>query len=225
MSERFPLSLRDVRRTFLQGDRRLDVLRGVTLDLRAGEIVALVGQSGSGKSTLLHIAGLLERPDGGDVLVDGRAAGSQSDRERTALRRRFLGFVYQYHHLLPEFSALENVMLPQMLNGLSRAEAKLRAAELLAMVHLKDRADHRPGRLSGGEQQRVAIARAVANAPRVLLADEPTGNLDSETADTVFRQLLALVRETGMAALIATHNHELAARMDRTVHLRDGLLS
>lgn len=225
MSERFPLSLRDVRRTFLQGDRRLDVLRGVKLDLRAGEIVALVGQSGSGKSTLLHIAGLLERPDGGDVLVDGRAAGSQSDRERTALRRRFLGFVYQYHHLLPEFSALENVMLPQMLNGLSRAEAKLRAAELLAMVHLKDRADHRPGRLSGGEQQRVAIARAVANAPRVLLADEPTGNLDSETADTVFRQLLALVRETGMAALIATHNHELAARMDRTVHLRDGQLS
>jgi lipoprotein-releasing system ATP-binding protein len=225
MSERFPLSLRDVRRTFLQGDRRLDVLRGVTLDLRAGEIVALVGQSGSGKSTLLHIAGLLERPDGGDVLVDGRAASSQSDRERTALRRRFLGFVYQYHHLLPEFSALENVMLPQMLNGLSRAEAKLRAAELLAMVHLKDRADHRPGRLSGGEQQRVAIARAVANAPRVLLADEPTGNLDSETADTVFRQLLALVRETGMGALIATHNHELAARMDRTVHLRDGQLS
>ena len=225
MSERFPLSLRDVRRTFLQGDRRLDVLRGVTLDMRAGEIVALVGQSGSGKSTLLHIAGLLERPDGGDVLVDGRAASSQSDRERTALRRRFLGFVYQYHHLLPEFSALENVMLPQMLNGLSRAEAKLRAAELLAMVHLKDRADHRPGRLSGGEQQRVAIARAVANAPRVLLADEPTGNLDSETADTVFRQLLALVRETGMGALIATHNHELAARMDRTVHLRDGQLS
>ena len=225
MSERFPLSLRDVRRTFLQGDRRLDVLRGVTLDLRAGEIVALVGQSGSGKSTLLHIAGLLERPDGGDVLVDGRAAGSQSDRERTALRRRFLGFVYQYHHLLPEFSALENVMLPQMLNGLSRSEAKLRAAELLAMVHLKDRADHRPGRLSGGEQQRVAIARAVANAPRVLLADEPTGNLDSETADAVFRQLLALVRETGMAALIATHNHELAARMDRTVHLRDGQFS
>ena len=225
MSERFPLSLRDVRRTFLQGDRRLDVLRGVTLDLRAGEIVALVGQSGSGKSTLLHIAGLLERPDGGEVLIDGRGAGSQSDRERTALRRRFLGFVYQYHHLLPEFSALENVMLPQMLNGLSRAEAKLRAAELLAMVHLKDRGDHRPGRLSGGEQQRVAIARAVANAPRVLLADEPTGNLDSETADIVFRQLLALVRETGMAALIATHNHELAARMDRTVHLRDGQLS
>lgn len=225
MSERFPLSLRDVRRTFLQGDRRLDVLRGVTLDLRAGEIVALVGQSGSGKSTLLHIAGLLERPDGGDVLVDGRAAGGQSDRERTTLRRRFLGFVYQYHHLLPEFSALENVMLPQMLNGLSRAEARLRAAELLAMVHLKDRGDHRPGRLSGGEQQRVAIARAVANAPRVLLADEPTGNLDSETADAVFRQLLALVRETGMAALIATHNHELAARMDRTVHLRDGQLS
>jgi lipoprotein-releasing system ATP-binding protein len=184
-----------------------------------------VGQSGSGKSTLLHIAGLLERPDGGDVLVDGRAAGSLGDRERTALRRRFLGFVYQYHHLLPEFSALENVMLPQMLNGLSRGEAKLRAAELLAMVNLKDRSDHRPSRLSGGEQQRVAIARAVANAPRVLLADEPTGNLDSETAEIVFRQLMTLVRETGMAALIATHNPELAGRMDRTLHLKEGQLT
>ncbi|MFM8535042.1 MAG: ABC transporter ATP-binding protein, partial [Acidimicrobiia bacterium] len=160
-----------------------------------------------------------------DVLVDGRAAGSLGDRERTTLRRRFLGFVYQYHHLLPEFSALENVMLPQRLNGLSRAEATLRAAELLAMVNLKDRADHRPSRLSGGEQQRVAIARAVANAPRVLLADEPTGNLDSATAEIVFRQLMALVRETGMAALIATHNPELAARMDRTLHLKEGQLT
>ncbi|MCX7362829.1 MAG: ABC transporter ATP-binding protein [Alphaproteobacteria bacterium] len=221
----FPLSLQEIKRTFVQGDRRLDVLRSVSLDLRAGEIVALVGQSGSGKSTLLHIAGLLERPDGGEVVVDGRPAGTQSDSARTTLRRRFLGFVYQYHHLLPEFSALENVMLPQMLNGLSRREARVRAAELLAMVRLKDRGDHRPGRLSGGEQQRVAIARAVANAPRVLLADEPTGNLDSETADTVFRQLLALVRETGMAALIATHNVELAERMDRTVTLKDGVLT
>ena len=220
-----PLSLRDIKRTFIQGDRRLEVLRGVSLDLRPGEIVALVGQSGSGKSTLLHIAGLLERPEEGDIIVDGKSAGAAVDRERTALRRRFLGFVYQYHHLLPEFSAIENVMLPQMLNGRSRGQARSRAAELLAMVQLKDRSDHRPGRLSGGEQQRVAIARAVANAPRVLLADEPTGNLDAATADTVFRQLLSLVRDTGMAALVATHNPDLAARMDRTVTLKDGGLS
>jgi lipoprotein-releasing system ATP-binding protein len=183
----FPLSLRDIKRTFVQGDRRLEVLKGITLDLKPGEIVALVGQSGSGKSTLLHIAGLLERPDEGDIVVGGKPAGTAGDRERTVMRRQFLGFVYQYHHLLPEFSAIENVMLPQMLNGKSRAEARRRAAELLAMVQLKERADHRPGRLSGGEQQRVAIARAVANAPRVLLADEPTGNLDSSTADAVFR--------------------------------------
>lgn len=221
----FPLSLREIKRTFVQGDRRLEVLRGVSLDLRPGQIVALVGQSGSGKSTLLHIAGLLEQPDGGDVILDGKAAGPLGDRGRTALRRRFLGFVYQYHHLLPEFSAIENVMLPQMLNGMSRSEARVRAADLLTMVNLKERGDHRPGRLSGGEQQRVAIARAVANAPRVLLADEPTGNLDSATADIVFRQLLVLVRETGMAALIATHNPDLAERMDRTVTLKDGILS
>jgi lipoprotein-releasing system ATP-binding protein len=221
----FPLSLRGIKRTFVQGDRRLEVLQGVSLDLRPGEIVALVGQSGSGKSTLLHIAGLLERPDEGDIVVDGKSAGAANDRERTALRRRVLGFVYQYHHLLPEFSAIENVMLPQMLNGRSRGQARAHAVELLAMVQLKDRSDHRPGRLSGGEQQRVAIARAVANAPSVLLADEPTGNLDSSTADTVFRQLLSLVRDTGMAALVATHNHDLAARMDRTVTLKDGVLS
>lgn len=221
----FPLSLHEIKRTFVQGDRRLEVLRGVSLDLRPGEIVALVGQSGSGKSTLLHIAGLLEQPDSGDVVLDGKAAGPLGDRGRTALRRRFLGFVYQYHHLLPEFSAIENVMLPQMLNGLSRSEARVRAADLLAMVQLKERGDHRPGRLSGGEQQRVAIARAVANAPRVLLADEPTGNLDAATADIVFRQLLVLVRETGMAALVATHNPDLAERMDRTVTLKDGVLS
>jgi lipoprotein-releasing system ATP-binding protein len=221
----FPLSLRDIKRTFVQGDRRLEVLKGITLDLKPGEIVALVGQSGSGKSTLLHIAGLLERPDEGDIVVGGKPAGTAGDRERTVMRRQFLGFVYQYHHLLPEFSAIENVMLPQMLNGKSRAEARRRAAELLGMVQLKERADHRPGRLSGGEQQRVAIARAVANAPRVLLADEPTGNLDSSTADAVFRQLLGLVRETGMAALVATHNPELASRMDRTVTLKDGVLS
>ncbi|HYX03541.1 MAG TPA: ABC transporter ATP-binding protein [Reyranella sp.] len=221
----YPLSLSGVRRTFVQGDRRLEVLRGITLDLRPGEIVALVGQSGSGKSTLLHIAGLLERPDQGDIIIDGKSAGAAGDRERTALRRRFLGFVYQYHHLLPEFSAIENVMLPQMLNGHARGEARARAAELLAMVQLKDRSDHRPGRLSGGEQQRVAIARAIANGPRVLLADEPTGNLDFSTADAVFHQLLSLVRQTGMAALVATHNPELAGRMDRTVTLRDGVLT
>jgi len=219
------LSLCSITRTFVQGDRRLDVLRGISLDLHQGEIVALVGQSGSGKSTLLHIAGLLERPSGGDVVIDGLSAGTANDRERTELRRRFLGFVYQYHHLLPEFSALENVMLPQMLNGQSRRAARQRATELLAMVQLETRGEHRPGRLSGGEQQRVAIARAVANAPRVLLADEPTGNLDVATADAVFRQLLALVRETGMSALIATHNPELAARMDRTVTLKDGVLT
>lgn len=221
----FPLSLRDIKRTFVQGDRRLEVLKGITLDLKPGEIVALVGQSGSGKSTLLHIAGLLERPDEGDIVIDGKSAGAAGDRERTVMRRQFLGFVYQYHHLLPEFSAIENVMLPQMLNGRSRAEARRRAAELLALVQLKERGDHRPGRLSGGEQQRVAIARAIANAPRVLLADEPTGNLDASTADAVFRQLLGLVRETGMAALVATHNPELASRMDRTVTLKDGTLS
>jgi len=221
----YPLSLSGVKRTFIQGDRRLEVLRGITLDLRPGEIVALVGQSGSGKSTLLHIAGLLERPDQGDIIIDGKSAGAAGDRERTALRRRFLGFVYQYHHLLPEFSAIENVMLPQMLNGHARGEARARAADLLAMVQLKDRSDHRPGRLSGGEQQRVAIARAIANGPRVLLADEPTGNLDFSTADAVFHQLLSLVRQTGMAALVATHNPELAGRMDRTVTLRDGVLT
>ncbi|HKH66756.1 MAG TPA: ABC transporter ATP-binding protein [Reyranella sp.] len=221
----FPLSLRDIKRTFVQGDRRLEVLKGITLDLKPGEIVALVGQSGSGKSTLLHIAGLLERPDEGDIVVGGKPAGTAGDRERTVMRRQFLGFVYQYHHLLPEFSAIENVMLPQMLNGKSRAEARRRAAELLGMVQLKERADHRPGRLLGGEQQRVAIARAVANAPRVLLADEPTGNLDASTADAVFRQLLGLVRETGMTALVATHNPELAGRMDRTVTLKDGVLT
>ena len=218
------LALRDIRRTFHQGDKTLEVLRGAVLDLRPGEIVALVGPSGAGKSTLLHIAGLLEKPDGGDVLLDGKPAAGLSDGERTALRGRYLGFVYQYHHLLPEFSALENVMLPQMLAGVARGTARTRARELLQMVGLAERESHRPARLSGGEQQRVAIARAVANAPRVLLADEPTGNLDHTTSDAVFRQLLALTRGAGLAALIATHNPELAARMDRIVRLEDGLL-
>jgi lipoprotein-releasing system ATP-binding protein len=219
-----PLVLQGIRRTFVQGDRRLDVLRGVSVDLHPGEIVAMVGQSGSGKSTLLHIAGLLERPDEGEVAIDGKPTVRMADKDRTGLRRNFLGFVYQYHHLLPEFSAVENVMLPQMLNGVARGPARKRAADLLGLIGLGDRLDHRPGRLSGGEQQRVAIARAVANAPRVLLADEPTGNLDSTTSETVFQQLLTLVRETGMAALVATHNPELAARMDRTVRLKDGVL-
>ena len=224
MSDPVALSLQGIRRTFVQGDRRLEVLRGLSLDLHRGEIVALVGQSGSGKSTLLHIAGLLERPDEGEVVVDGRPAAHAGDRERTMMRRQSLGFVYQFHHLLPEFSAVENVILPQMLNGRTRGEARQRALQLLDMVKLADRADHRPGRLSGGEQQRVAIARAVANAPRVLLADEPTGNLDAATSEIVFQQLLGLVRGTGMSALVATHNPELAARMDRTVSLRDGVL-
>ncbi len=218
------LALKDIKRTFHQGDRTLEVLRGANLDLRPGEIVALVGPSGAGKSTLLHVAGLLEKPDAGQVMLEGKSAGDLGDAQRTALRGRYLGFVYQYHHLLPEFSALENVMIPQMLLGLSRKEARDRAHQLLDMVGLAERESHRPAKLSGGEQQRVAIARAVANGPRVLLADEPTGNLDLTTADSVFRQLLALVRQTGLAALIATHNPELAARMDRIVTLRDGLL-
>jgi lipoprotein-releasing system ATP-binding protein len=218
------LALRDIRRTFHQGDRSLEVLRGAALELMPGEIVALVGPSGSGKSTLLHIAGLLEKPDGGDVLLDGKPCAGLSDAERTRLRSRYLGFVYQYHHLLPEFSALENVMLPQMLAGVARGVARDRARALLDMVGLAERASHRPARLSGGEQQRVAIARAVANAPRVLLADEPTGNLDHATSDAVFRQLLALTRGAGLAALIATHNPELAGRMDRIVRLEAGVL-
>ena len=218
------LALKDVYRTFHQGGTTLEVLRGVTIDLRPGETVALVGPSGSGKSTILHIAGLLERPDGGEVLIDGVAAGGLSDGERTRLRRAALGFVYQYHHLLPEFSALENVMMPQIIAGTSRRVARKQAGELLARFGLEPRAQHRPARLSGGEQQRVAIARAIANAPKVLLADEPTGNLDSKTADAVFAELMALVRGGDLAALIATHNEALAARMDRIVHLEDGVL-
>jgi lipoprotein-releasing system ATP-binding protein len=216
------LALEKIARTFVQGEARLEVLRGASLSLEEGEIVALVGPSGAGKSTLLHIAGLLERPDGGVARVGGVACGGLSDAERTRLRRERLGFVYQFHHLLPEFSALENVMLPQMIAGVSRGDARPRAQELIAAVGLEARASHRPARLSGGEQQRVAIARAMANRPSVLLADEPTGNLDQATAMAVFDRLLALVRDTGMAALIATHNHDLAARMDRTLALEKG---
>jgi lipoprotein-releasing system ATP-binding protein len=217
-----PLMMRAVERVYRTEAGALPVLRGADLTLRAGEIVALVAPSGTGKSTLLHLAGLLEKPDGGAVLVDGRDAGGLSDAERTAIRRDTIGFVYQFHHLLAEFTALENVVLPQMIAGKGRRAAAARARALLATLGLEARAGHLPGKLSGGEQQRVAIARALANLPRVLLADEPTGNLDVGTAGVVFDALLAVVRESGVAALIATHNPELAARMDRVVTLRDG---
>jgi len=218
------LQLRDVQRRFAQGGGGLHVLRGASLRLERGEAVALVGPSGAGKSTLLHVAGLLEPPDSGQVLVDGEDGARLGDAGRTLIRRRKLGFVYQFHHLLPEFSALENVIVPQMIAGTPRAVAARRAADLLERVGLSARASHRPGRLSGGEQQRVAIVRAIANAPRVLLADEPTGNLDPSTAGTVFAELIRLVRDTGLAVLMATHNPELAARMDRTLRLEDGVL-
>ncbi|TCH96995.1 ABC transporter ATP-binding protein [Roseococcus sp. SYP-B2431] len=217
-----PLELRAVERRYKTEAGALEVLKGADLILEPGEIVALVAPSGTGKSTLLHLAGLLERPDGGEVFVEGRAAGTLSDDARTAIRRNTIGFVYQFHHLLPEFSALENVVLPQMAAGVSRSEAKARGEELLNQFGLGARLDHRPGKLSGGEQQRVAIARALANAPKVLLADEPTGNLDVATADMVFEELLREARDRGLAALIATHNPALAARMDRVVTLMDG---
>lgn len=202
----------------------IKVLRGVDLTLGAGEVVALVAPSGAGKSTLLHIAGLLDTPDEGTVtLSDARMTG-QSDRKRTAARRSDIGFIYQFHHLLPEFSALENIVLPQLSAGVDRAAADARAYDLLARVGVAHRAGHRPAALSGGEQQRVAFCRALANAPRLLLADEPTGNLDPATSDKVFETLLTLVRETGLSALIATHNPDLAARMDRTVVLKNGRL-
>jgi lipoprotein-releasing system ATP-binding protein len=217
-----PLRLQGVQRTYRSEAGALAVLRGVDLTLAAGEIVALVAPSGAGKSTLLHIAGLLDRPDGGSILVAGRDAGALSDAARTAIRRDTIGFVYQMHHLLGEFTALENVMLPQMIAGRPRRAAAARALELLDAFGLGERAQHLPGKLSGGEQQRVAIARALANAPAVLLADEPTGNLDVATAGVVFDELLRGVREHDVAALIATHNPDLAARMDRIVTLRDG---
>ena len=217
-----PLALWGVRRVYRSGDSELPVLRGADLTLAEGEIVALVAPSGAGKSTLLHVAGLLEKPDGGKVWVAGRDAGALSDAERTAIRRDSIGFVYQFHHLLAEFTALENVVLPQMIAGVARKRAEARAKELLSSLGLAKRLRHLPGKLSGGEQQRVAIARALANAPNVLLADEPTGNLDTGTAEVVFAELLASVRRHGVAALIATHNTELAGRMDRVVTLREG---
>jgi lipoprotein-releasing system ATP-binding protein len=218
------LELRGVVRTYKQAGALLPVLRGASLAIAPGEIAALVGPSGAGKSTLLHTAGLLERPDGGEVLLAGRSCGGMSDSERTEIRRAQLGFVYQFHHLLPEFSALENVALPQLIAGVGKAKARARAQELLALVGLAARADHRPARLSGGEQQRVAIVRALANSPRVLLGDEPTGNLDIHTADDVMAALLDIVRRTGLAAVIATHNLELARRMDRILSLEDGVI-
>jgi lipoprotein-releasing system ATP-binding protein len=219
-----PLLLRDVHRTYRGEGGEVRVLRGIDLTLRAGEIVALVAPSGAGKSTLLHIAGLLDRPDRGSVLIEGKDAGDLADSARTAIRRDTVGFVYQFHHLLVEFTAQENVVLPQLISGRPRREAERRAAELLGSFGLGPRLGHLPGKLSGGEQQRVAIARALANKPRVLLADEPTGNLDVETADAVFAELMIRVRETGVAALIATHNPDLASRMDRTMLIRDGKL-
>ena len=218
------LELRGVRRIFRQAGTELRVLNGIDLVLRAGEIVALVGPSGAGKSTMLHIAGLLERPDGGAVLIGGEDCGSLSDDRRTMLRRAEIGFVYQFHHLLPEFSALENVMLPQMIAAVPRRQAREKAAGLLDQVSLAPRAGHRPARLSGGEQQRVAIARALANNPKILLGDEPTGNLDHATGESVLETLVDLVRGNGLAALIATHNLELAGRLDRIVALEDGKL-
>ncbi len=217
-----PLRLQSVERRFRTEAGELAVLRGADLTLTAGEIVALVAPSGTGKSTLLHLAGLLERPDAGEVFVEGRLAGSLGDDARTAIRRTAIGFVYQFHHLLPEFTAAENVLLPQMAAGATRAVALTRAAALLQSFGLAGRENHRPGKLSGGEQQRVAIARALANQPRILLADEPTGNLDVGTSGLVFEELLRAVRGQGVAALIATHNPDLAARMDRVVTLRDG---
>jgi len=218
------LVLDKINRGFGSGAARLEVLKGVSLSVRSGEMVALVGPSGCGKSTLLHIAGLLEKADGGDVVIDGKAANSLGDDARTAIRRSTIGFVYQYHHLLREFSAAENVMLPQMIAGEGRRPARRRADELLASVGLAKRAEHRPAELSGGEQQRVAVARALANKPKLLLADEPTGNLDERTADEVFALLQNLVRDSGVAALIATHNVSLAQRMDRRVKLHEGVI-
>lgn len=216
------LQLREIVRTFREGARELHILDKADLTLKAGEMVALVAPSGTGKSTLLHIAGLLEHPDSGDVHIGGRDCAELDDDARTAIRRNDIGFVYQFHHLLPEFTALENIMMPQMIKGLSKSVAGERAQELLEYMRMGERASHRPSELSGGEQQRVAVARAVANAPRILLLDEPTGNLDPKTAHYVFDALQALVRASGVAALFATHNMDLAGRMDRSITLENG---
>ncbi|GAA0466310.1 ABC transporter ATP-binding protein [Parasphingorhabdus litoris] len=219
------VELRDVKRSFKQGDVQIDVLRGVNLDIRSNEIVALLGPSGSGKSTLLQAVGLLEGGFEGSIKLDGEETAQMSASGHTRIRRELLGFVYQFHHLLPDFSAEENVVMPQLIAGTSQAAAEERAESLLRSLGLGERLDHKPSKLSGGEQQRVAVARALANAPKLVLADEPTGNLDETTADIVLAELMALVREEGSAALIATHNERLAAKMDRVVRLHDGLLS
>ncbi|SEQ25415.1 ABC transporter ATP-binding protein [Thalassovita taeanensis] len=220
------LVLEGIKKTYNQGKpNAVQVLDGISLSVARGEVVALVAPSGAGKSTLLHIAGLLDTPDAGKVRICGSEMVGLSDRKRTAVRRQDVGFIYQFHHLLPEFTALENVMLPQLANGIARAEAQTRACDLLVRVGVGPRADHRPAALSGGEQQRVAFCRALANEPRLLLADEPTGNLDPGTSEQVFGTLMELVRSTGMSALIATHNMELAARMDRVLRLDKGGLS
>lgn len=218
------LELQNVSRHYDDVGARLEVLKGADLSINAGEMVALVAPSGAGKSTLLHTAGLLEKPNDGEVILSGQACSGLTDRQRTARRRNDVGYVYQFHHLLPEFSALENVMMPQMIRGLSKEQARKHAQELLEYMRIGERAKHRPSELSGGEQQRVAIARAVANAPLLLLADEPTGNLDPETSSYVFEALEALVRQSGLSALIATHNHALAGRMDRVITMEDGKL-
>ncbi|MBL9096324.1 MAG: ABC transporter ATP-binding protein [Alphaproteobacteria bacterium] len=218
------LALRDVGRSFTVGGETLEIFKGVTGQIMPGEVVALVGPSGSGKSSLLHICGLLEPPTSGSVFINGRDCAKLDDGERTRMRRDELGFVYQFHHLLPEFSALENVVMPQLIGGKTRRESEALALRLLQMVGLAQRATHRPARLSGGEQQRVAIARALANQPRLILADEPTGNLDPKTADMVFAVLVELCRARGVSALIATHNLQMAVKMDRTWLLHDGKL-
>jgi len=220
------LELKAIAKTYNKGQpNAVEVLRGVDLTLAQGEMVALVAPSGAGKSTLLHVAGLLDTPDSGEVVLNGQAMSRRSDRRRTAARRQEIGFVYQFHHLLPEFTALENVMLPQLANAVHRSAAMDRARALLQRVGLSEREDHRPAEMSGGEQQRVAFCRALANSPRLLLADEPTGNLDTETAEQVFDVMTGLVRETGLSALVATHNMQLAAKMDRIVHLGAGYLT
>ena len=224
MSDAAAMELKRIHQSFPQAEGRLEVIRSADLKLKRGEMVALIGPSGSGKSTLLHIAGMLEKPVDGELWIEGQSSLGLSDDRRTELRRTAMGFVYQYHHLLPEFTALENVMIPLMIAGKSRVEAIPYATELLNKVGLGGRLDHRPAKLSGGEQQRVAIARALANRPKILLADEPTGNLDTHTADAVFILLKELVKDFGVAALIATHNLEIAKRMDRIVTLRDGVL-
>ena len=218
------LRLENVVRRYVQGETALEVLSGASASIAAGEVVALIAPSGTGKSTLMHVAGLLEKPDGGEVYIEGRPTATLDDAARTAMRRNQVGFVYQFHHLLPEFTALENVTLPQVIRGLPEKEARERAGDLLSYLGLGARLTHRPAELSGGEQQRVAIARAVANAPRLLLADEPTGNLDPTTSAYVFKTLIQLARASGLAAIVATHNLDLAATLDRRITLRDGLV-